>query len=469
MSKSEVIGNSAVAPAVFKPGSIVLQGKMQQTKESLGALERRVDLTVPAAAIEQEVKTRLAKLARNMKMPGFRPGKVPMKMVAQTYGAQVQAEVLNDKVGEAFSSAVTAGNLRVAGQPRLEPRTADGETSNDLAFSATFEIYPEISIGDLSSAEVQRATGAVGEAEIDRTLEIMRKQRATFEQVERAAQDEDVVTIDFKGTYAEGENSGQAFDGGQADDFRFTVGEGRMLPEFEAAVRGMTTGQTRTFPLTFPADYGAPALAAKPVNFEVTVKQVQQPVLPPIDAEFARSLGVTDGDTAKMRAEINNNLQRELASRLKARTKDSAMSALLTASSFEVPKSLVEAEKQRLAETARNELIGRGMATEDAPLPLDLFAPQAERRVRLGLLLGEVVRANNLQPRPDQIRKLVENIAQSYEKPQDVINWYLSDRKRLADLETMALEDNVTNWVLERAKVVDTPVEFDELMGHKHK
>jgi trigger factor len=448
---------------------------MQQTIQSLSALERRVDLTVPAAAIEQEVKTRLAKLARDIKMPGFRPGKVPIKMVAQTYGAQVQAEVLNDKVGEAFHSVVTAGKLKVAGQPRLEPRVVDdndssaGDSSKDLNFSATFEIYPDIRVGDLSGAQLQRPTCSVGEAEIDRTLQIMRKQRATFEDVQRPAQDEDAVTIDFKGTHAEGENAGQPFEGGSANDFKFTVGEGRMLPEFEAAVRGMVPGQSKTFELKFPVDYGAQTMAGKAVNFDVTVKQVQQPQLPPIDAEFARSLGVADGDVVKMRSEIRNNLGREVASRLKARTKDQAMAALLATSSFDVPKSLVESEKQRLAENARSDLIARGMAAKDAPLPLDLFAPEAERRVRLGLLLGEVVRANNLQSRPDQIRKLVEEIAQSYEKPQDVINWYLSDRKRLADLETVALEDNVTNWVLERAKVVEAPVEFDELMGHKGK
>ena len=447
---------------------------MQQTIESLSALERRVDLTVPAAAIEQEVKARLAKLARDIKMPGFRPGKVPIKMVAQTYGAQVQAEVLNDKVGEAFNSAVTAGNLKVAGQPRLEPRAAAsenkaGDSSNDLTFSATFEVYPEISIGDLSGARVQRATCSIGEAEVDRTLQIMRKQRATFEDVQRPAQDGDAVTIDFTGTHADGENAGQPFDGGSATDFKFALGEGRMLPEFETAVRGVPPRQSKTFELTFPADYGAQALAGKRAAFEVTVNKVQQPVLPPIDAEFARSLGVADGDVAKMRTEIANNLAREVASRLKARTKDQAMAALLSTSSFEVPKSLVESEKQRLAEGARSDLIARGMAAKDAPLPLDLFAAEAERRVRLGLLLGEVVRANSLQSRPDQIRRLVEEIAQSYEKPQDVINWYLSDRKRLADLETVAVEDNVTNWVLQRAKVVDTPIDFDELMGHKGK
>lgn len=443
---------------------------MQQTIQSLSALERRVDLTVPAAVIEQEVKARLAKLARDMKMPGFRPGKVPMKMVAQTYGAQVQAEVLNNKIEEAFNSAVAAGNLRVAGQPRLEPRTGDAAANtDDLAFSATFEVYPDITIGDLSKAEVQRAVCPVGDTEVERTLEIMRKQRAAFEPVQRAAQDGDVVTIDFKGTFVEGEHAGHAFEGGSADDFKFPLGEKRMLPEFEAAIRGMTAGESKTFPVTFPSDYGAPALASKPAQFDVTVKQVEQPVLPAINGDFARSLGIADGDVQKMRTEIKANLDREVASRLKTRTKESAMAALLSASTFEVPKSLVEADKQRLAEAARNDLVARGAAAKDAPMPLDLFAPQAERRVRLGLLVGEVVRANKLQARPDQVRKLVENIAQSYEKPQDVINWYLSDRKRLAELETIALEDNVTEYVTQQAKVIDTPIDFDELMGHRDK
>jgi trigger factor len=432
---------------------------MQQTVESLGALERRIDLTVPAEAIDKEVQTRLTKLARTVKLPGFRPGKVPLKMVAQNYGAQVHAEVLNDKVGEAFSSAVTAGKLRVAGAPRLEPRTVEG--SQDLAFSAVFEVYPEIAVGDLSGVEVQRAVCPVGDAEVERTLDIMRKQRASYEDVDRAATEGDVATVDFKGT-----QDGTPFEGGTATDFPFTLGQGRMLPEFETAVTGMRPGEAKTFSLTFPTDYTAKDLAGKTVQFEVTVKKVQQPVLPPIDAEFARSLGIADGDLGKMHTEIRANLEREVASRLRARTKDSAMAGLLTAATFDVPRTLVEAETQRLAEAARNDLVARGMAAKEAPLPLDLFAPQAERRVRLGLLLGEVVRANGLQPRPDHIRKLVEEMAQSYERPQEVINWYLSDRKRLGELENVALEDNVTNWVLERAKVVETPVAFDELMGH---
>jgi trigger factor len=438
---------------------------MQQTMQSPGALERKIDLTVASEAIDKEVQTRLAKLARTVKMPGFRPGKVPMKMVAATYGAQVQAEVMNDKVGEAFSSAVTAGKLRVAGTPRLEPRQVEG--SSNLEFSATFEVYPEIAVGDLSGVEVQRAVCPVGDAEIDRTLEIMRGQRATYEDAARPAAKGDVVRVDFTGSI-----DGTPFEGGSATDFAFTLGEGRMLPEFESAVSGMAAGESKTFPLTFPADYSAAALAGKAAEFAVTVKKVQQPVLPAIDAEFAQSLGIADGDLAKMRAEVRANLEREVGARLKSRTREGALSALLGSTAFEVPKSLVEEDKQRLAEMARRDLAARGMSQEQidkAPLPGELFAAQAERRVRLGLLVGEVVRAHGLQPRPDQIRKLVEELAQSYEKPQDVINWYLSDRKRLAELEGAALEDNVTRWVLERAKVVEVPVAFDELMGHNQR
>lgn len=432
---------------------------MQANVETLGALERRIDLTVPAGDIEKEVSTRLAKLARTVRMPGFRPGKVPMKTVAAMYGAQVQAEVLNDKVGAAFNSAVSSNNLRVAGAPKLEPKT--GEQTQDLAFSATFEIYPEIKLGDLSGVEVQRAVCDVGDAEIDKTLDIMRKQRATYEAVGRAAADGDKVTVDFVGT-----QDGVAFEGGSGTDFPLQLGEGRMLPEFETAVRGMTAGEKKTFPLTFPADYRATQLAGKTVQFEVTVKGVEQPVLPAVDEAFAKSLGIADGDVAKMRAEVKANLEREVKTRLKSRTKDAAMNALLSGASFEVPKSLIQADQERLAELARQDLVSRGIAAKEAPLPPEIFAPQAERRVRLGLLLAELVRAENLQAQQQQIRKTIEEIAQSYERPAEVIQWYLSNRDRLSEIETVVVEDNVVDWVLKNAKVVDAPVSFDELMGH---
>lgn len=429
-----------------------------QNVETLSALERRIDIAVPAAEINKEVTARLIKLSRTLRMPGFRPGKVPMKMVASSYGAQVQAEVLNDKVGEAFNTALKDSNLRVAGAPQLTPKEGVGE---QLSFSATFEVYPEIRIGDLSNAEVTRAVCPVGEPEVDRTIEIMRRQRAKFEPVERGAADGDRLTIDFKGTI-----DGTPFEGGSGTDFAFTLGQGRMLPDFDAALRGVAAGASKTFPVQFPADYRATDLAGKSAQFEVTVKKVEQPLLPPVDAEFARSLGIADGDIAKMRSEVKSNLDREVSTRLKARTKDSVMAALLGATQFEVPKSLVQEDQQRLAEMARADLVARGIDAKEAPLPPEVFAPQAERRVRLGLLIAELVRGQNLQARQDQVRKAIEEIAQSYEKPAQVIQWYLGNRERLAEVEAMTLENNVVEWVLQRAKVNDVAVPFDELMGH---
>jgi trigger factor len=431
---------------------------MQANIESLGALERRLDLTVPAADIEKEVTTRLSKLARTVRMPGFRQGKVPMKMVAATYGAQVQAEVLNDKVGQAFNDAVTSSKLRVAGTPRLEPKQGE---SQDLAFSATFEIYPEVQVGDLSNVEVQRAVCPVGDEQIDRTLEIMRKQRATYEAVSRPAADGDRVTVDFVGSV-----DGTPFDGGAGTDFPFVLGQGRMLPEFEAAVQGMNGGEKKTFPLTFPTDYRATELAGKLASFDVTVKKVEQAVLPPVDAEFAKALGVADGDLDKMRTEVRTNLEREVKGRLKSRTKDSALNALLSTTTFDVPKALVDADTQRLMEMARNDLVARGIDAKEAPLPAEVFAPQAERRVRLGLLLAELVRAEKLTAQQQQIRKAIEEIAQSYERPAEVIQWYLGNRERLSEIEAIVTEDNVVEWVLGKAKAVDSPVAFDELMGN---
>jgi trigger factor len=432
---------------------------MQANVQTLGALERRIDLTVPATEIEKEVSTRLSKLARTVRMPGFRQGKVPLKMVAATYGAQVQAEVLNDKVGAAFNDAVTSSKLRVAGSPRLEPREV--AESKDLAFSATFEVYPDIKLGDLANTEVQRAVCDVGDAQIDSTIEIMRRQRATYDAVDRPAADGDRVTVDFVGSV-----DGTKFDGGSGTDFPFVLGQGKMLPEFEAAVRGMESGQTKTFPLTFPADYRATELAGKLASFDATVKKVEQATLPLIDADFARSLGVADGDLGKMRSEIKTNLEREVKSRLKSRTKDSALAALLASTSFDVPKSLVEADTQRLMEMARNDLVARGIDAKEAPLPAEMFTPQAERRVRLGLLLAELVRTESLQAQQQQIRKAIEEIAQSYERPAEVIQWYLGNRERLSEIEAAVMEDNVVEWVLSHARTVETTVQFDELMGN---
>jgi len=436
---------------------------MQTDIQDLGGLQRGVDLTVAASDIEAEVSQRLARMARETSMPGFRRGKVPIKIVAASYGSQVQAEVMREKLGSALSSALDARKLRIAGSPRLEAKPADD--SNQISFRATFEVYPEIDLGGLSTLELQRYTCSVSDADLDRTIEIVRRQRAARSAVEREAADGDRVTVDFRGTI-----DGQAFEGGAATDFAFNLGEGRMLAEFEQAVRGMRPGGQKQFALTFPADYPAPAAAGRTAQFSVTLKRVEQIELAPVDADFARALGIADGDLARMRTELRGNLEREVANRLRARTREHVFGALLQAMQFDVPQSLVEDEVQRLAHAAGSPAAAGGAGSPaaagvNAAPPSEALQQTARHRVRLGLLIGELVTRNKLRPRQDQVRKAVEAVAQSYEKPNEVIQWYLGSRERLADIEAGLTEDNVVAWALARAKVAELALPFDELMG----
>ena len=446
---------------------------MATAVETLEKLERRITITLPMADVQAEVEKRLKARARTAKAPGFRPGKVPMKMVAQQYGYQVENDVLNDKVGRAFSEATSENNLRVAGFPKIEPKNVEGAAEGTLTFDATFEVYPEVKIGDLSAAEVEKVSTDVSDAEIDKTIDILRKQRVHYhvkgEQSahgdggsDLTAKSGDRVTIDFVGTI-----DGVEFQGGKADDYAFVLGEGRMLAEFEAGATGLKVGESKTFPLSFPADYHGADVAGKTAEFTITLKQIEWAHMPDVDAEFAKSLGIPDGDLGKMREDIKSNLQREVSSRIKARTKDSVMDALIKNSELDVPKVLVDQEIERLMDQTRQDMEQRGMkVNNDMPFPRELFVEQAERRVRLGLILADVVKANSLQATPEQVNAQVEEFAQSYEDPQQVIKYYFSDRNRLAEVEALVLEENVVNYVLGKAKVADKPVAFDELMGN---
>ncbi len=427
--------------------------------ETTGALERKLAMAVPVAEINRQVVERLRKLSRNVKMPGFRPGKVPMKMIERSYGPQVHAEVLGDAVSRAFSEAVDEHKLRVAGQPRIESR--EGVAEHELGFTATFEVYPEIALGDPAALELERVSCPVGEADVDKTIAILRKQRVNWAAADRAAQDGDRVTIDFTGTI-----DGVAFPGGSATDFPFVLGEGRMLPDFETGVRGAGSGETKTFPVAFPTEYGSVELAGKTAQFEVTVKQVEAPQLPEVDEAFARQLGVPDGDLARMRADIRANLEREVAQRVRARNKGATMEAIAGLASFELPNALIEAEGNALGERAIEDLRQRGMDPKNMPpIPPDTFRDQAERRVRLGLIVAEIVRAQGLQAKPDQIRKQIEEFAQAYENPAEVVRYYFSDRDRLAEVEAIVVEQNVVDWALSKARITDRELAFDELMS----
>ena len=429
--------------------------------ETLEKLERKITLKLPVDAVQNEVQARLRKLARTVKMDGFRPGKVPMNVVTQRYGYSVHYEVMNDKVGEAFSAAANEAKLRVAGQPRISEK--EGAPEGELAFDAIFEVYPEVKIGDLATAEVEKVTAEVTDEAIDKTVDILRKQRRTFAQraADAPAQDGDRVTIDF-----EGKIDGETFAGGKAEAFQFLVGEGQMLKEFEDAVRGMKSGESKTFPLSFPADYHGRDVAGKQADFMVTVKKIEAAHLPEVNEALAKSLGIADASVEGLRADIKKNLEREVKFRLLARNKNAVMDALLAHAVLDVPQAIVQSELDRMVEGARADLKQRGIKDADkAPIPDDIFRPQAERRVRLGLVVAELTRSNDLFPKPEQIKAHVEELASSYEKPQDVVRWYFGDEKRMAEVESVVIENNVTNFVLGKAKIVEKSVSFDELMA----
>jgi trigger factor len=384
-----------------------------------------------------------------------------MSVVTQRYGYSVHYEVMNDHVGRAVSDAASEAKLRVAGPPRITPK--EDAPEGQVAFDATFEVYPDVLIGDLANAEVESASSEVTEAAIDRTVEILRKQRRTFAQRAQSegAQEGDRVTIDF-----EGKIDGEPFAGGKADAFQFVIGEGQMLEQFDRAVRGMKCGESKTFALQFPDDYQAKDVAGKEADFRVSLTKIEAQKLPEVDEHFAKSLGIKDASVEGLRADVRRNLEREVRQRLLARNKAAVMDALLKISQLELPKSLVARELERLVAAAREDLKKRGVKdAENAPLPEGLFDSQAERRVRLGLVVAELVRANQLQAKPEQLQAQIEELSQSYEKPAEVMRWYLSDRERMAEVEAMVIENNVTEFVLGKARISAKVLPFDELMA----
>ena len=434
---------------------------MAVTVETLEKLARKITLSLPLGSIQSEVETRLKKMARTVKMDGFRPGKVPMNVVAQRYGYSVHYEVMNDKVGQAFSDAANEAKLRVAGQPRITEK--EGAPEGELTFDAVFEVFPDVLIGDLSGAAVEKISAEVDDSAIDKTLEILRKQRRSFAQraQDAAAQTGDRATVDF-----EGKIDGEAFEGGKAEDFQFILGDGQMLKEFEDATSGMQLGQSKTFQLAFPADYHGKDVAGKTADFMVTVNKIEAAHLPEVNEALARSLGIADATIEGLRADIRKNLEREVKFRLLSRNKQAVMDALVAKAELDLPNASVQSEIGRLLEGARADLKKRGIKDADkAPIPDDVFRPQAERRVRLGLVVAELVRANSLQARPEQLKAHIEELASSYEKPADVLRWYYGDNQRMAEVEAIVIENNVTEFVLSKTQVTEKSVSFDELMA----
>ncbi|MCS3805881.1 trigger factor [Chromobacterium alkanivorans] len=433
---------------------------MQVQLETLSNLERRMNIALPMAAIDAQVAERLKRVARNAKIQGFRPGKAPLKIVEMNYGAQVREEVMGEQVQQGFYSAVSEQKLRVAGYPRFEP-VAAGDDKENFKFAATFEVYPEVKVGELAGKEVEKPLTPVTDAEIEKTIEILRKQRTRYNRVEREAAAGDRVIIDFKGAI-----DGVAFEGGSSENFPFVLGQGQMLAEFEAGVTGMKEGDIKSVEVSFPEDYHGKDVAGKTAVFEILLKNVAEAALPEVNDEFAKLLGIADGDVEKMRAEIRKNVEREVKRRLQARTKENVMQALLDSTEIELPKALVSLEIGRLVEQARRDMQQRGMNVKDMPFPPELFAQQAERRVALGLILSEVVDSNKLEAQPDQVKAMITEFADSYEDPAEVLTWYYASPDRLEGPTSMVLEDNVVEFVLSKANVVEKELSFDALMGN---
>jgi trigger factor len=348
----------------------------------------------------------------------------------------------------------------VAGYPRFQPAQPQ-EGAPTLEYTATFEVYPEVSVGDVSAKPVSRPTTPVTDADVIKTLDTLRKQRAKYEPVERAAKQGDMVNVDFEGLIA-----GQPFEGNKASNFTIVVGENRMLPAFEEALVGMTKGESKTFPITFPQDYHE-SVKGKTADFTVTVNQVAEPKLPALDAELAKSLGVNNGDVEQLKREVRQNMEKEVTKRIRSKVKEQVMDALHDTASFEVPRALLDSEIERMQQQAVEDLKQRGMTTDNLTLPADLFTERAKRRIKVGLLVAELVKKHSLQPKPEQVRKVIEDHAESYEQPEQLVRWYYQDPSRLAEVEALVMEDNVVEWALGNMKVEDKPVDFDELMGTK--
>jgi trigger factor len=428
--------------------------------ETLSGLQRRLNASIPQQQLRGEMEARLKRIGRTAKVHGFRPGKVPYKVLEQQYGSSVQQEVLGESLQRSFAEAAMANKLQVAGYPQFEIKTSD-LNAPQIEFSAIFEVYPEVTIGDLSGESISSVSFALSEADVDETIATLRKQRAVFKKTDRAAKNDDQVRIDFSGKL-----NGVVFDGGEAKDFAVVLGAGRMLPDFENAIIGMKTGETKSFDMTFPADYHGKDVAGKQVTFTITVHAVEEAHLPEVDAEFAKSLGAADGDVEKLKQEIRDNVGREAARRVKSRNKDSAMEILLKIAQLEVPKALLESEAQNLMQQTLQDMEGRGMKIpKGMQLPADMFHERATKRVKLGLILSELIKKHGLQAKPEQVKAMVQEYAQSYEHPEEVVRWYNSDPSRLREVENLVLEDNVVDWVMAGAKVSNKSVTLTELMG----
>ncbi len=429
--------------------------------ETLGALERRLNASIPQQQIRSEIEARLKRLGKTAKASGFRQGKVPLKIVEQQHGAQVHQEVLGNALQSSFAEAMLANSLKVAGYPKYEITTTDPAAAQ-IEYSATFEVYPEVILGDIALESVECATYTLSEDDVDNAIAKLLKQHLIFEPCDRAAQKGDQVRIDFNSKL-----DGKVFEGGEVKDFKMVLGGRRMFLEFEDAITGMKAGEIKSFDKTFPKDYHGKNVAGKQVTFTIKLHVVEASHPPQLDDEFAKSLGIKDGNVENLKIEIRTNLAREAERRLKLRNKDNAMTVLLKIGQLDVPKVLLEAEMKMLSQQALREMKERGVNMPGMSVPPERFTEQAQKRVKLGLILSALIEQHNWQAKPEQVKALVQEYAHGYEHPEEVVAWHYSDPSRLRDVENLVLEDNAVAWVMGAAKVTGKALAFNEFMENK--
>ncbi|MHB8347138.1 MAG: trigger factor [Acidiferrobacterales bacterium] len=430
---------------------------MQVSVEATGGLGRRMTVALPAEQLEREVSARLQRILRTSRLPGFRPGKAPMKIVEAHYGGKVVEEVAGDLIQSSFYEAVAGQGLKPAGGPTVESRSI--VRGRDLQYTVLFEVYPDVRKLDIAGSRIERPAGSITDDDVSRTLESLRKQRVTWTAVQRAARNGDRLVIDFEGWI-----DGKPFDGGSASGFSLVLGNGVLVGDFEESLVGTVPGESRTVPVRFPADYRDSSLAGRDVEFKVQVKDVQEPVLPEIDSAFARDFGIQDGNVATLRAEVQANLEREMRDQVRVRVRDQVFESLLQQNSIDVPVALCEGEIDRLMAQAADSLEAQGIARTRALPDRSHYMDEARRRVALGLILAEIVKSRGIVADPSQVRARVEHLAGGYESPQAFIDWHYAEPGRLSQIESLVLEEKVVEVLLETADVVESSVSFAELV-----
>jgi len=432
---------------------------MQISVDSTGPLERQLKVEVPEARISDAVRSRLRNLSRNTRIDGFRPGKVPMKIVEKRFGGRVRQEVVGEVLRDSFREAVVQEKLRPAGEPKIDPLEA--EPGSGLSYTATFEVYPEVSLAALEELVVEQPLCDIDDQDIDRMIETLRSQQKNWIEVERAAVSGDQVRIDLVGTV-----DGEAFEGGSQEDFEIELGLGRLIDGFEEGLEGAQTGSELELDLQFPEKYPKEELAGKPVKFAVKVKAVMESVLPELDEDFFKKFGVDEGGLEAFRAEVRTNMEREMQQTVRNRTKQNVMDSLVSANSFELPQALVQGEAGRLMQETRQRLMYSGTQPEQLEnLDSAMFEQEARRRVSLGLMIAEIVNTNELSAEPAKVRARIETMASSYEDAEAVVKWYYDNPERLSEIESAVLEDEAVDWVLGRAALAERRYSFDGLMN----